>query len=729
MSLPFFMVSSIFGILQSWPDQLVNVAPESHLLKSAHSIRLGNYMQAELSLLQIEADGDSSLIDAASFLRLLFFLYTVDQAGFVSQWQHVVWSDHESIYSRIAKAQYCLIIGDLSSLSDNQFNWDEPVECQFLANTRIALAFAQGNLDLASELLSCNSSSDTIERVLLRSNLYSSTGEYGQAIAALELAVRRAPASLPLRIRLVDLLFESRNQTKAIPTLASALHEFSDHPLLYSSVSLAKLHNREPALALRAKLCERLRTLNRFYCESPRDANLIAAYDHLGRCDWLSWLSDQLSDVKISQLDLHSNLLMQLSSVEDPNYMSKAQSVVSAFTSGEPFQKHLMAKPIPLELSSLPDCRGKPMKIAWLSGDIANHPVCRFLLGILSAGSLNRLHQHVVVSLQPPTSEFKSLFERLGVEFVDASVFSAESKTAAIRRLSAHVAVDLSGWTGGHHATALMARVAPVQVNYLGYHASTGIPQVDYWLGDTALFPEPMQEWHSEKIWRLPRPFIAWNPPSCLVEAGVPVTSPPDAEGIRFGCFNHFRKVSDACLSTWAKLLFALPDARLVLKGTTGFDSASSDLTRRRLIRQGLDPDRIDWLPLTPTPAEHLQQYNKMDIALDCFPNTGCTTTCEALWMGVPVITLAGSGYVSRMGTAVLNAVGLDDWIADSQQHYVEIAVSQARKLIELRSQRPSWRERVQSSSLGDAEGLFQALEQAFSDMAIELRNATAFSR
>ena len=203
-------------------------------------------------------------------------------------------------------------------------------------------------------------------------------------------------------------------------------------------------------------------------------------------------------------------------------------------------------------------------------------------------------------------------------------------------------------------------------------------------------------------------------------EAGVPLLH--QVKGVRFGCFNHFRKVSDACLSTWAKLLAALPEARLVLKGTTGFDAASSELTRRRLIRQGLDPDRIDWLPLTPTPIEHLQQYSKMDIALDCFPNTGCTTTCEALWMGVPVITLAGRGYVSRMGTAVLKAVGLDDWIAHSQDHYVEIAISKAQKLGELRSNRSSWRQHVQSSALGDTKGLFQA-GRAFTDMAIRLKN------
>ena len=151
------------------------------------------------------------------------------------------------------------------------------------------------------------------------------------------------------------------------------------------------------------------------------------------------------------------------------------------------------------------------------------------------------------------------------------------------------------------------------------------------------------------------------------------------------------------------------------------FDSASQELTRRRLERQGLNLDQIDWLPLAPTPAEHLQQYNMVDIALDCFPNTGCTTTCEALWMGVPVVTLSGNSYVSRMSTAVLSAAGLLDWIANSHDEYIKIAITKSLDLNELRSNRSVWRETLKSSPLGDSEGLFLSLENAFSLMAQEV--------
>ena len=180
-------------------------------------------------------------------------------------------------------------------------------------------------------------------------------------------------------------------------------------------------------------------------------------------------------------------------------------------------------------------------------------------------------------------------------------------------------------------------RLSQIQVSYLGYFASTGIPNVDYWLGDHELFPNPMLEWHTEKIWRLPRCFIAWNPPDQLPESQVEVvdSTHQSSSGIHFGSFNHHRKLSDSTLYQWGKILSHIPDSRLVLKSGHKEDNSTSALLRQRMFRAGLDPSRVVWLPRTSGVIEHLQQYSYIDVALDCFPNGGCTTTCEALWMGV----------------------------------------------------------------------------------------------
>jgi len=140
-------------------------------------------------------------------------------------------------------------------------------------------------------------------------------------------------------------------------------------------------------------------------------------------------------------------------------------------------------------------------------------------------------------------------------------------------------------------------------------------------------------------------------------------------------------------------------------------------LLRRRMVRAGLDPERVIWLPLVPTPTEHLHQYRHIDIALDPLPNGGCTTTCEALWMGVPVITLEGATYVSRMSTAVLRGAGLDSWVCTSEEAYVELTKEKAAQLALLRSSRHQWRLQLAASPLGDAANLMAHLEQAFSAM------------
>ena len=256
----------------------------------------------------------------------------------------------------------------------------------------------------------------------------------------------------------------------------------------------------------------------------------------------------------------------------------------------------------------------------------------------------------------------------------------------------------------------------PVQVNYLGYFASSGIKSMDYWLGDANLFPRSHSEWASESLWRLQRPFLAWSPHRPLPEADVSVSEAPSGP-IRFGSFNHNRKLSDATLRLWAELMDAVPCSRLVLKASAQSDSETQRLLRRRMLRQGLDPERVDWLALTQGPVEHMQQYSQIDIALDPIPNGGCTTTCEALWMGVPTVTLAGSSYVSRMSTAVLAGANMPEWIAQDRLRYIELASEQAARVNELRTNRDHWRTNLQHSPLGDASDLMHHLEDAFDRM------------
>ena len=246
---------------------------------------------------------------------------------------------------------------------------------------------------------------------------------------------------------------------------------------------------------------------------------------------------------------------------------------------------------------------------------------------------------------------------------------------------------------------------------------------MDYWLGDSALFPQPMCEWHSESIWRLPRCFIAWNPPNTLPEGNIDfvASSHKLSQGIHFGSFNHHRKLSDSTLNVWGRILSLVPDSRLVLKSGHKDDRTSSQVLRRRMIRCGLDPARVIWLPRTASALEHLNQYSMIDVALDCFPNGGCTTTCESLWMGVPVLTLTGSTYVSRMSTSVLHGAGLSHLCAENMDKYIQLACDFASNVAWLRQNRHYWRESILNSPLGNPLDLFESLEESFYQMTSSL--------
>ena len=171
-------------------------------------------------------------------------------------------------------------------------------------------------------------------------------------------------------------------------------------------------------------------------------------------------------------------------------------------------------------------------------------------------------------------------------------------------------------------------------------------------------------------------------------------------------------------IKLWGRILQSVPDAILVLKANASEDLHTQRILRKRMINHGLDPDRVEWLPLTRGPLEHLQQYSKLDVSLDPYPNGGCTTTCESLWMGVPTITLKGSHYVSRMSTAVLAGAQLDDWITDSVDSYLAKAQEAAQQLSFLRNNRSMWRTQLMRSPLADPAGLMNELEESFSLMA-----------
>jgi protein O-GlcNAc transferase len=312
------------------------------------------------------------------------------------------------------------------------------------------------------------------------------------------------------------------------------------------------------------------------------------------------------------------------------------------------------------------------IKVAFLSPDLRAHSVAYFLEPLLAHLSRDEFevilyHDHFIVDA---TSERLRAHADLWRNLVGLQDDAAE---AIILGDAPDVLVDLSGHTGLNRLPLLARRLAPVQVSYLGYPNTTGVAAMDWRLVDAVTDPAGVADpLHTERLIRFAPTAWSYAPPA---EAPEPAPQ-PGAGGapITFCCFNNFSKVTDAALGAWARLLRRVPASRLRLKSTGLAEPAVAAGVRRRLEDAGMAPERVEVIGHAPSVAGHMALYQDVDVALDTFPYNGTTTTCEALWMGVPVVTMAGDRHASRVGASLLAAVGRLEWTAGDWDEYVEAA-------------------------------------------------------
>jgi len=707
-----------FDLLLAWPQELDLSAFESGSLEHAAAlIRRNQLCAAEVVLLSTQSRVNQGSWDNTALLALLAQIRLIQ--GSLSACELLI----QRIYSlasdswiyRWLYAQLLIQQGRFQEVACLSSDFWRDENCYpLLAFVHVAERLANNDLQSAEHLLLNAPASSCLESLRLNAALLKARGDSASAFDLLQPLLTFAPESILLQSQVFELVIAARRIPQIVPIAREALLKHGEHPELLNNVTAVKLFQRQPSYARRCALTLQLwASLGRSKAGMP---NLICSYEQCGNADWLEYLHPAIWRQPLVNTDLSGNLVLHLASMQSHRHKEHLSNFVTALQSSPAQQILCKAPPSSLEMSA--PMTNDLLRIAWVSPDFTPHPVSRFLMHFFQASRGMLSHQHHLISLQDHGSQsnLSSFQEIPGLQLIDVSRLQPVDRVSAIREIGADLVVDLAGWTGGHFAAGFLARLAKVQINYLGYFATSGLPTMDYWLGDHALFPDGHSEWCTERLWRLPRPFIAWQPPLGLPEAGVHVTDPPVGP-IRFGSFNNNRKLSDRTIQLWSQILLAIPDSRLVLKANSAEDPYTQELLARRMRRYGLDPQRVDWLELTAGCKEHLLQYRHMDVALDPVPNGGCTTTCEALWMGCPVITMAGSHYVSRMSTAVLSGAGLFEWIAESEQSYVRLAIQQAMNVHWLRQNRSRWRHSLVSSPIGNAADLMRELETAFSAM------------
>lgn len=405
----------------------------------------------------------------------------------------------------------------------------------------------------------------------------------------------------------------------------------------------------------------------------------------------------------------HSNLLFTLSfhsKCSPDQYLAEAiRYGNTVMTQAKPYTRWL------LHSAGSASADSSHLRVGLVSGDLRAHPVGFFLESILEY--LNPARVEVVAYSTQPIED--ALTARIKPYFATwRSIVGLNDEAAAkkIHEDGIHILIDLAGHTAHNRLPVFAWKPAPVQVSWLGYFATTGVPGMDYLLADSVSIPASGQEHGTEKVWYLPDFRLCFTPPAASVRL-APTPLPAMRSGyITFGCFQNLTKVNDLVLSVWGRIFDALPQARLRLQIKQMNAQTERERLQQRLALAGIAPERVTIECAMPR-EDYLAAHAEVDIILDTFPFPGGTTTCEGLWMGVPTVTLAGDTLLARQGASLLTCAGLVDWIAWDEDDYVTKAITHASDIHRLAQLRAGLREKVLASPLFDAPRFARNLEKA----------------
>ncbi len=368
--------------------------------------------------------------------------------------------------------------------------------------------------------------------------------------------------------------------------------------------------------------------------------------------------------------------------------------------------------PLPKRLTS--DKSGHRLRIGYVSPHLRTHVVSFFFEPLLSAH--DRTHFEIFCYASFLEAQSDATTQRMR-ETAEHWRFVGDKNDAELAKLihedGIDILVDLTGHTAGNRLKAFTYKPAPVQVTYLGFFAPTGLATMDYWITDEVLHPLNTLEQSTEIIYRLPRCWVCYQPPELAPDVSPRNTSD---KPIVFGSFSNLSKLTTEVIKTWSQILHKLPESFLLVMARPLGETKIQSLLAEKFASHGITQNRLILRKGVPY-KEYYATYAEVDIVLDTFPRTGGTTTAQALWMGVPVITLAGKRYVERISASKLAAIGLEDLITYSQEEYIEKALSLAHDSSRRADLRENLRRRMAQSPLCNGEDLARTMETAYLSM------------
>ena len=363
--------------------------------------------------------------------------------------------------------------------------------------------------------------------------------------------------------------------------------------------------------------------------------------------------------------------------------------------------------------SAPPSQSARKLRIGVVSAELGQHAVAEFLEPVLAHIDRGRFH----VALYPTTSrpeERAQRFRELADGYCPLAGIADAQAADLVRQDAIDVLVDTTGYMGGCRLGLFAHRAAPVQCHYIGYHGSTGLSEMDWFIGDEALIPVACDAHFRERIWRLPRLWVSY-----LGDRTLPPSAwRPSPDGsVWLGSFNNLAKVREESLALWARAMHAIPRSKLLLKSNQALAASLQARIRTALEKLGIGSERVEFAGSIDNWRAHMALYDRLDVALDTIPLNSGTTAFDALWMGVPLVAMEGDWMGARMSNAVLRALGRAEWIAKDADHFAAIAAALAEDVAGRKAMRATQRDAMAASPLCDAAGMAKALESAFEQM------------
>ena len=355
----------------------------------------------------------------------------------------------------------------------------------------------------------------------------------------------------------------------------------------------------------------------------------------------------------------------------------------------------------------------RPIRVGIISFDLKQHPVAFFAYPLLKFGCKSEI-QYYCYYTASKADAFTEKMKKEAYAWRDVNSLTTLQLAELVKEDKIDILIDLTGHAGDTRLTTFIHKPAPIQATWLGYICTTGIDEIDYWITDRNCSGLGCVEPSAETKWYLDRPWACYSP----LETAPPVDKREQAETtVTFGSFQNYGKMTPATLKLWAKVLVAVPNSRLVLKTRSLVDETEVSRFLKLFKEEGVSSDRLTLLIQTATLEEHMAAYNQVDIALDPVEMSGATTTCDCLWMGVPIITLEGAQYSARMSTSVLREVGMGDWVAKTEKQYVNLAREAAVRIDEVRKLREGIRVTMKNSRMTDGEDFSREFSRALKTM------------